>query len=105
MAVFDNPNRITDVLLADGWHPVMEASFTVFGATTDPAPEYGFVRYVDRTRTPQERVRVGGFLRDVLGVRQDSRQAGQLARRRVQPDNHLQVLLPDGEWHDVLDVD
>ena len=102
MAMFDNPNRITEVLLADGWHPVMEQSFTLSGLVSDPATEFGFIRYIDREA--QERIRVGGLLRDVFAVKVDSRMVGQIARRYVQPDGHLQVLLADGEWHDVPEV-
>lgn len=101
MAVYDNPNKITEVLLADGWHPVMESSFTLFGAASDAAAEFRIIVYIDRAS--QERVGIGGLLRNVQAVRSDSRMVGQLERKRVQPDGHLEVRLPDGAWHAVAE--
>jgi hypothetical protein len=102
MAIYDNPDKITGVLLADGWHPVMEGSFILFGLPADVTTEFRFVSYIDRAI--QERIGIGGLLSNVLAVQSDSRMIGQLARRRVQPDGHLEVLLADGEWHPITET-
>ena len=102
MALYDNPDKVTSVLLADGWHYVYDSSFEVDVAV--PPTEFSLITYIadvlDENGEPaKERIRIRGPLSSLLALKVDKRLIGQQRRRRVQPDGHIEVLLPDGEWH------
>ena len=95
MALFDNPGKITAVLLADGWHEVYDRSFQIMNTDT----EFGFVsRLADGDLS---RILMGGLKTQLLAVKRDPRAEGQLERRQVQPDGHWQARMVDGTWRDL----
>ena len=105
MALYDNPAQITNVLLADGWHPVMNSSFLLSGEPDDTQTEFSFTDYiVIAPPAANVLITIRGSVPNVLAVKADPRQVGQLKRDFVQPDGHLQVLKADGLWHDVPGV-
>lgn len=100
MALYSTPTQITEVLLSDGWHPVMASSFTLSGAVDDTQTEFNFTAYIAASGAL---VKIGGLMPEISAVKSDPRQVGQLERRYVQPDGHLQVRLASG-WVDIPQV-
>jgi len=83
-------SKVTAVLLADGWHRIIQGSFSVaalrFGAETDPGI-LGFYCEEADTGSPYRPATLSGPLNSVLAVRQvgsarQTRQLGHVAASR-----------------------
>jgi len=109
VALYDDPNKITSVLLSDGWHYVYDKSFAVDAAV--PPTEFSFITYLADSTDPvthlptRERIKIWGPLTSVYALKSDKRLIGQQRRRRVQPVGAIEVMMNDGIWYPAPEVE